>query len=187
MNHAAHRAGVTAATVVLALVIVAAALPPALAHHSDRTDPNDTPGLLDVRVVEHGHTNLPRSWNVITYRRWTERKIWDMGYVLVYLDTVGDKQMDFYALIRSTGRGMVGQLYKIRTPRRLDRLLSPLDTRRGNRRSVSVEVPFHKLNVGGQRTSYRWSVLTIFNSNACRRNCFDRVPNNGAIEEQYPP
>lgn len=185
MSARRRRLGAAVAGSVLGLVIVAVALLPAIAHHSDQTDPNDTPGRLDVRVVEHGHANLPRSWNVITFGRWTARKIWDAGYVLVYLDTVSNSKMDYYALIRSTGRGMVAQLYKIRTPQRLDLLLSPLDARRKNQRSVSVEVPFHRLNVGGQRTGYRWSVQTIFRSSACRRNCFDRVPNQGAIAEPY--
>jgi hypothetical protein len=190
------RAGRSACAVVIAAVgivlaaagMVLAVVGPALAHHSDIADEADTRGVLDVRAVLHGHDRAPRTWEVVTYARWTARQIWDAGYVLVWLDTIGDEAPDYYALARSTGRRrrMSGSLFHDRDRR--DVFVSKLDTRRRNQRSITIEVPFHRMSVGRHRTSYRWSAETILNGGPCPRSCFDYIPNGGAqVEEPYDP
>jgi hypothetical protein len=177
----ALRVAVLGASWAIVLAAVMALGVPAGAHHNDPVDANDTVGLLDVRTVLHGHLMLPRSWTIVTYPPWTTRKMWDAGYLLVYLDTVNDTDMDYYALVRSTGRHMSGTLWKIRTPQHRDRFIGPLRARHPTRRSVGLAIPFGKLSVGPSRTTYRWFVLTIFHSNLCPKNCFDRVPDVGAV------
>lgn len=165
-------------------VAISGALPALAADPQQSTflpDPNDTPGKLDVREVRHGPLlNLPRGWTVETFARWTAKQIWDTGFVLVFLDTIGTPADDYYALVRSTGRGLAGSLWR---DDHRDRQIGKLKVSRANRREVTVVVPFRKLKIGDSRTTYRWRVLTIFKSDACSRNCFDRAPNSGSVEE----
>jgi hypothetical protein len=173
------------AATLVTLSVLGAAVLPALAHDQDQLDRNDTEGRLDVRSVEHAHENLPRMWTVITFRGWTTRRIWDAGYVVVFLDTFAAEDADYYALLRSNRRRMTGTLWRIRD-NGINRQIARVRARRPNRSSVRVAIPFGRLNVGESRVSYSWSVLTIYQSGACPRNCFDFVPNNGLVEQPYP-
>lgn len=173
------------ALVAVALAVAAgllAAGPPAAANHTDQADSNDTSGVLDVSAVFHRHDTVPPSWEVVTFARWTPKSIWDAGYILVWIDTFGDEAPDYYALVRSTGHGLAGSLWRDR--RRKDAFAARLRTTRANQRSVRVAVPFRKMEIGAHRTIYRWSVQTILTGGPCSRPCFDVVPDGGAQVEE---
>lgn len=157
---------------------------PAIAHHTDQIDPNDTPGTMDLEAVQFDHDGSP-TWRFVTFAAWTVRRIWDHGYLMVQLDTRGDAGIDYVAVVRSIGRGLEANLFRIRRGGRefdIDRL-------RANKAGSSaawVSVSFGKLTFGLNRTSYFWSALSAFTGPACRKTCFDAVPDEGMIEEPLP-
>ncbi len=145
-------------------------------------DANDVAGGLDVRAVAFEPDTGPPRWEVITFSAWTSDEMWDRGFVLVYLDTRGNSRPDYYALIRSAGQDLEGSLW--RDPRGgADRRLRLLDVSRGSDRRVDVRIPLRRLRIGSSRTSYGWSVVTLYTGGACRSTCIDHVPDQGAIEQ----
>lgn len=172
--------------VALALVVLFTALVPVWvsASHVDVVDADDTRGPLDIRRVDVRGETRP-TWKVTTWSRWTVQKIWDRGYVLVYLDTFGTTRYDYYALVRSNGYRMNGVLFRDRLGKP-DRRISRLRTWRANRRSVSVRVPLTKVRIGERRRHYSWYVQTLMTSKRCRRVCFDRAPDAVGVIEPLP-
>ena len=172
------------ARIAIVLVVLIGALYPLLAgaKHLDPRDPNDTRGPLDVaRVRTSGRIRKP-IFRVVTFPRWTAKRIWDRGFVLVFVDTFGDDRSDYYVLVRSVGSQLRARLFRD-LRRKRDRNIAVIATWRRNRRSVSVRVPFRKLRVGDNRVFYRWNVQTLFIGSRCRRVCFDLVPDRGAVVE----
>ena len=162
----------------------ALALPAFGASHTDTQDPNDTPGLLDVREVRFDHSPALR-WTFDTFARWTVERIWDHGTFVVQLDTHGDEEMDTLIVVRSDGRELQATLLDLkRDGREVQRAV--LNARKENARSLSVAVALHRLQIGRGRTSYLWSALSIFTGSACRRTCLDRIPDEGSIEQFLP-
>ena len=142
-------------------------------------DENDTHGFLDVKHIDSFlDTNEP-VWRVITISRWSVFRMWDRGFVLVYLDTFGGPLHDYYALIRSVGTRLRATLY------RNGHRLGSLPVWRRNSRSVSIRVPFDRLLVEADRGFYRWRVVTL--TDRCRNTCFDRIPDDGAMVEPLQP
>lgn len=141
-------------------------------------DENDTHGFLDVKEVRSFLGSNEPVWRVITISRWSVFKMWDQGFILVYLDTFGADLPDYYALIRSVGSRLRATLY------RNGHRLSSLSVWRGSRRSVSIRIPLEKLVVGAARRFYRWRVVTL--TDRCRHTCFDRIPNEGALVQPLP-
>jgi len=164
----------TAAVVVLAN--------PALAHHTDLRDTNDVRGKLDIREVHLSHKERPPIWRVVTFQKWRIREIWDLGFVLVFLDTAGSSESDYYALVRSDGERIRASLYRDRREAR-DVALRGLRTWRVGGRSVSVAVPLRFLEFGPHRTSYLWWAMTLKTGPACHRVCIDLAPDGGAVEQ----
>ena len=145
-------------------------------------DPNDSPGLLDVRRVSRFGNPRP-VWKVSTARGWAAARVQDRGYLIVFFNTFGDGHFDYYALIRSNGRQMKGRL--MRNPRRArDRRVSYLSVWRRDKRSVSVRVPLRRMAT--PRRSYVWRVQTLLTGPKCPRVCFDVAPNDGGWEEPLP-
>lgn len=170
----------------LSALIAALSLAPWLAQasHRDPRDGDDTKGLLDVkRVIVQGREK-PR-WETRTYARWSVKKIWDRGFVFVYIDTFGDERFDYYALVRGDVDHMTASLWRDRKERK-DREIGFLDAWRKDKRSVVVRIPLKRMNFPEQRLTYRWRVQTIFTGDSCKRGCFDFVPNEGAVEEPIP-
>jgi len=166
----------------LALAAAAVAVPLiASARHVDVVDPADTRGALDISRVKVQGTEKPR-WHIVTFDRWTAKQIWDKGFALVYFDAFGDDRFDHYALVRSVGDRMRGTLYRDRVKKR-DYTVGRLEVWRPNRRTVVVKVPLEKLRIGSHRLFYRWYSQTLMTNTNCRRVCFDRAPDQGAIEE----
>ena len=179
MSRAAAGVGASLVAAILALAL------PAGATHTNQVDPNDTQGRLDVQAVEFDHDAKPVRWGIVTLARWTVHEMWDQGSFVVQLDTKGDDEIDFLAVVRSDGRQLVATLFAVRgggTPKQIDELPVGKDGTRG----ATVAVALRKLTIGPNRTSYFWSVLTTFTGPACRRTCFDRVPDEGMVEQPLP-
>jgi hypothetical protein len=156
----------------------------AAAHHVTVSDPNDARGRFDIktaRVLE----GSPRRAKTTMYKRWTAKRVWDRGYVLVYLDTLADERFDYHVLIRSTGREMKAKLYRDRKDKN-DYVVTWVDAWKPDKRSVSVKLPLRKTKWGKSRTFYRWSVVSIMSGPRCKRVCFDRAPATKAVEEPRP-
>lgn len=154
------------------------------AGHLPVMDPQDTGGKLDIRRADVFGQERPR-WKVATYGWWRPKGIWDRGFILVKLDTFGDERFDYYALVRSVGNRMRGDLYRDRR-RKKDRRIARLNVWRKNRRSVSLRIPLQKLNIGPNRVHYSWAVQTLFTAKNCPRTCFDFTPDSGAVVEPLP-
>ena len=170
----------------LALVaLAAAALSPlvATARHTAVHDPNDTKGTFDVQRAEmaRGQTN---KWKIKTFAGWSTVEVWDRGFVLIYLDTFGTRRADYYALVRSNGREMVGTLYRDRSNKN-DYRIRGLGVSHKRRDVVKVTLGFQGLRRRASRV-YRWYSETLWSGDKCRRICFDRAPNNGSVVEPAP-
>jgi hypothetical protein len=138
-------------------------------------DENDTHGFLDVKHIESSLETDEPVWRVITISRWSAFRMWDRGFVLVYLDTFGGPLHDYYALIRSVGTRLRATLY------RNGHKLGSIRVWRPNNRSVSIQVALNRLLVAADRGFYRWRVVTL--TDRCRNTCFDRIPDEGAMVE----
>lgn len=170
----------------LAVVTVAAVfLMPLLAsaRHVDVRDGNDTRGLLDMKKVEMTKSKPPK-WKVRTWRSWSVEKMWDRGFILVYLDTFGNEAADYYALVASDGRRLVGSLYRDRA-KKSDFRIRSLRARHPRGRVATVAIPMNKLRRRNSKL-YRWYALTMFSGSRCKQVCFDRAPNNGWVNEPAP-
>jgi hypothetical protein len=169
--------------VAAAIALVSAVALPVLASMFLITDPNDTRGVLDIHEVRLRDVDgSPPSWTVITFGDWTARKLWDRGYVLLNLDTLGTPEPDYYALVRADRDRLRGSMWRDRTKARDVRLFTVEVHRRGDN-GVAVWVPLRRLNVGVHRTVYRWSVTTLFTGGTCRRTCVDLAPDDGMVEQ----
>lgn len=162
----------------------------ALAMGADRglTDPNDTPGILDVhRVVFEDLRGEAPAWTVITASGWRIGPLWDRGYVFVELDTMGREPADYYALVRSDGNALRGELYRVVTRRgRHDARVADLTVWRKGPASVSVKVPLKLMAFGANRVDYRWWVVTTLTGTKCPSTCVDRVPDEGSVQAWLP-
>jgi hypothetical protein len=157
---------------------------PALAHHTDQTDPDDTPGAMDLEAVRFDHEGTP-TWRFVTFAAWTVRQIWDRGYLMVQLDTTGGPRVDYVAVVRSTGTDLEANLFRLRRNGRQVKV-DRLRTHKASSRGAWVSVSLSKLSIGPTRTSYFWSALSSFTGPACHRTCFDAVPDEGVIEQPLP-
>jgi hypothetical protein len=121
----------------------------------------------------------------VTFGRWTPRAIWDLGFLVVELDTRGDQAIDRMLVIRSDGARLVGTLFAVRRDGGQAALGSVRVDKDGARRA-SVRVGLAKLAIGSARTVYLWSASSIFNGSGCVRSCLDRVPDQGMVEQPLP-
>jgi hypothetical protein len=151
-------------------------------------DPDDTVGALDVKAVKYERPRgEPPAWTVVTFSRWKVPSLWDRGYVFVYFDTQGLEHPNYYALIRSTGNRMVGELFSTSVKAgRPDVKVSDLRVWRKGPVSVSVRVPLKRMDFGPFRTFYRWWVVTVLTTNKCPNSCIDRVPDEGSVQQWRP-
>jgi hypothetical protein len=177
-----RRAGVAVAA--FAVVVLAAFVLPAVAAHTNQTDPDDTRGPLDVRTVRFTHAGAP-TWRVATFARWSTTDIWDRGYVIVELDTKGDDAIDHLAVVRSDGRDLVGVLYRVRRDGG-QIAIGVLEANKDGASGAAVSVALRRLRIGPGRTLYRWAVVTTFTGPGCPRTCVDLVPNEGMVEQLLP-
>ena len=164
--------------------LVASARTPAI--HTSQEDPNDANGALDVRLVElHHSTPTTPVWTFVTFSTWTVDRMWDKGYLLVYLDTYWSDRPDYYALIRSDGDRLRGELFrdKVDGP---DVFLQDLTVWRGDAHRAAVKVPLSAMRIGTVRSVYSWYTVTLLTSAICPSVCLDRVPDAGMVEQLLP-
>jgi Ca2+-binding RTX toxin-like protein len=147
-------------------------------HAKNPADPNDAGGILDVKRVEI--TAADRwSWRVTTRGQWSLRRLWDDGYVIVYLDTRENERSDFYLLGRSLGRKMSGALFRDGTGR--DARIGGVKVRHPTGHSARFLFDLDRIDVEPSRDFIRWSAQTILINGECAKACFDRVTNEGAV------
>jgi len=170
---------------VVCVIAVLLASEAASAAPSVLTDPNDASGL-DISRVTLAADTPPPTWTIRTFRSWTIPKLWDRGYFLVELDTIGGPSVEYRAVARSNGRQMVGALYHVRRDGKSVQI-AKLETHKVDPRSLSIRVPLSKLTFGPDRTSYKWDVVTSYSSGQCAHGvCFDRAPDSGSVEQPLP-
>jgi hypothetical protein len=174
-------------SVLVALGVIAAVAAQGLgARAASLADDDDARGALDVRVVTKVFRRRP-VWRVTTHDRWRPRRLRDRGYVLVFLDTFGGARFDYYVVVRAAERRLRGLVWLDRRPPRSDRRIAYLPVWRRDRRSLTLRLLLQRLTVGRNRDSYRWYVQTVMTSGGCRRACFDRAPDSGAVTEELEP
>jgi hypothetical protein len=134
------------------------------------TDGNDVPGRVDVRAVDTG--GGLGVWRVSWRRRLSKGRLWDVGYVVVSVDTREGPAYDFHLVARSTRRRMGGLLLRdgVRNP------IGRVDARKPGGRGVLISVALDRLAVSPERAYYRWGVRTLWTEGRCRP-CLDLVPN----------
>lgn len=177
-----RRAGVLAA----AVLVVAVALP-VLASKLLVTDANDTTGVLDVHEVRlRDPDGSPPSWTVFTFKDWTPRSLWDRGYFLLNLDTLGTAEADYYVVVRAERTGLRAGMWRRRADA-IDRRLFSVRVRRRGDNGVRMWVRLGRLPIGPKRNVYRWSVTTLFTGGVCRRTCVDLAPDAGMVEQPLDP
>jgi hypothetical protein len=169
-----------AAATVVAVTVVALASD-ASGTRAQVDDPNDTKGTLDVRRVWFDLLAGPPRWTVLTFADWEPSQIPERGFVFVFLDTAGDPRDDYYVLINSNGRRLVGSLWRD-ARHGADVRMRALAVTRDSRSSVVVQVPVGAL-LGPFRTSYGWRVVTTFAGPVCRATCVDQIPDEGAFQQ----
>ena len=147
------------------------------------TDPPDTPGYLDALAVATAFGAEPE-WRISTRRAWSVRRLWDEGFFVVQLDTLGDPAPEYHAIIRSNGRRLRGKLLAARPGR--DRVQGSLPVGRPDGRTALVRVPLARLALDPTRPYYRWSVTTVLVNGPCRRACLDVVTDEGALPQPLP-
>jgi hypothetical protein len=173
------------AAFVAALATVAAMTVIAGAHDTDFTDPNDTPGKLDVKLVRLAHQPGPPTWTIVTHNVWRIAEMWDRGYLMVMLDTEGGPAAEFYLLVRTVRSTIEGTLWRARAVGP-DSHLGTVPTKKITSRAVRVQVGLKRLTFGSARRGYRWWVHTVFTSDDCRRTCHDRAPNGENVFQWRP-
>jgi hypothetical protein len=147
-------------------------------HPKNPPDPDDAGGILDVRRVRIT-TGDRWSWQVTTRGRWSLRRLWDDGYLIVYLDTRENERSDFYLLGRSTGGRMRGALFRDGTGR--DARIGGVKVRHPSRHTARFLFDLDRIPVEAGRDFVRWSAQTILINRKCAKGCFDRVTNEGAL------
>ena len=171
-----------------AIAVLAAAFvwltAPAVAHHADQSDPNDTPGWMDLQAVLFDHDGTP-TWRFVTFAEWTVRQMWDRAHLTVQLDTMGGPEVDYVAVVRSTGRDLEANLFRLRRDGR-EVQIDRLRTTKAGSHAALVSVSLGKVTIGSSRTSYFWSALSTFTGPNCRQTCLDAVPDDGMVEQPLP-
>lgn len=137
------------------------------------SDGNDTPGRADVRRVRSSADQDPPRWKIKTFSAWTPKGMWDAGYFVVFIDTLGGAAPDYHVLAYSVGTKMRGGLYK-ETADGGETRIGGAPVKKSGKRGVRVTVPLDKLD--RTRPYFRWNVVTLFTGKGCQNVCFDRVP-----------
>jgi hypothetical protein len=180
------RASPAMVATLVALGVMGATGDPAVATHTTVEDGNDTRSVLDVRTatVRHFKPRVP-IWRIDTWNPWTKKRIWDRGFIFVYLDTRWDKRErpEHYVMIRSTGKKMQALLFRDLAAGN-DRLMRSLRIWRWNLRRVAFKLKLSVLLWGPKPRFYRWSVFTTMTSEFCPSTCLDAVPNSGSVRQE---
>lgn len=159
---------------VLVAVVISALVSPAAADTARFTDPDDTPGKLDVKVVRHRHDGTRLLHAVRTYGRWQSRTLsGDETYIGFYLDagTKGTRADRFVWVRYEKGRGLYAQVFQPGTHAN-GKLLGSARVSRPSRRSVRISLRPRQLSKG-IRNGYRWRVTTSYEKATTEGPCGD--------------
>ena len=172
-------------TIVLAASIMATGHI-ASAAHQDVPDPNDTPARFDISEVNVTGLRFP-VYTIRTFSRWRIPDVFDLGFFVIYFDTIGTKRFDYYTLVRSNGMRLTATLWRDRV-RRDDVKISNARVRHPTRKIVRVRALIGKMRFGESRVQYRWQVRSLFISGKCRAKlCIDVAPNGPPVAEPIVP
>jgi hypothetical protein len=150
----------------------------------EQVDPRDGARPLDVKEVDTQTDGTRSRFSILTWSRWRTHAIHDRAFLVIHLYTRPGGGPDYAALLRSNGRHMRGILLRSSGARR-ERAVGSFPVWRNDSRSVSLRLPLKKLGPP-QPGGYAWYVETIATSKRCKRVCFDRAPDQGAVPEPLP-
>ncbi len=147
---------------------------PAGADTNRFTDPNDTPGKLDVKAVRHSHDGTRIVHSVHTFRRWRSSALaGGETYIGFYVEggtksTRGDR---FIWVRWKEGRGLYAEIFRPLTHANGERL-GPVRVSRANRRSVEISLRPSQLS-NAIRNGYTWRVTTSYEKTTTEGPCGD--------------
>ncbi|MDP9067979.1 MAG: hypothetical protein M3N53_06500 [Actinomycetota bacterium] len=161
---------------VVALGLLWGAPSAALADRAGVRDAEDTPGLLDIRSVSHGHDSRGRLVHTVrTFPEWKTRALprTDENYVgFVFESGSGEFGSDRFVWVRRSDQGrLYAELYRVETHANGE-FLRRVPVWRPNRRSVTIAIRPRFLGTEFA-DGYRWRAITSFEKGAdgpCRRD-----------------
>lgn len=162
------------ACVVAAGVVFTLLATSAMADTGRFTDPNDTPGKLDVKSVRHSHDEPRLVHSVRTFKRWRSRALaGDESYIGFYLDA-GNKRTRadrFVWVSWKEGRGLYAEIFRPLVHANGERL-GPVRVWRPDRRSVRISLRRSQLS-DGIKNGYTWRVTTSYEETTTEGPCGD--------------
>ena len=165
-----------------ALMVLVAMPPETMADDIRLIDPDDTPGLLDIRTVEHFHPQASERRAFVhvvrTYEPWKTRILKQtQTSIVIYFDTRGDEEEERYVVIEVATKqvapkpGLYAQLRDVEGDKNVP--AGFVRVRRPDRYSVRIAIPRRRLGRGVSQ--YGWWIDTAF-SNERYARCFARGP-----------
>jgi hypothetical protein len=147
------------------------------------SDPDDATGIGDVSRVTIGFVNGQPTWTFTTFASWTIAKIEDHLYFIVHIDSRGQDDSEYYAMIRSDGARLIGELYRDAAT---DEFMGTLDTAKPGGNTARISIPFSRVDVAPERLFVRWQARTLNVSTACPDICIDFIPQSAKLMRPLP-
>jgi hypothetical protein len=162
------RLGLAVAAALSALFVAEAAQ----AGTATISDGNDTPGILDISSVSHGHSAGKVSHTIRTFANWPIGLLGPStpNFFSLEISTDGDRAPERFVLIFSSGGHMIAGVADTN-----QQFVGSASASRPNRHTVRVTIRPELL---GDPTGYRWQALSFYEaSGGCGGGCFDKAPN----------
>jgi hypothetical protein len=177
--HLVSRGLLTAVALLLVAGLLSAS--PAAAHPFTKTDPNDTPGLLDLRSASVAHRSTAVVHSFRTFAGWAPGDLGrnSSGFIIGIDKNNDPRQAERCVFVISLQRRLRAFMTDCL------RTLNPLSVSKPNRTTVNVTIP--KTQTG---LSYRWAVVSLyFEERPCLNGCVDGVPNltSFILHDLIPP
>jgi hypothetical protein len=148
-------------------------------------DANDVTGRLDVQRIPTTFGAAESTWTFVTYGTWTVKEIWDMGFVVLSLDTAGSGSAEYRIVVRARidGRALTASLKRLSDGKQW-----ALEEWRPGSRSVAVRLPMSRVSFAPERMYYRWWGQTLFSHSWCEKAvCFDFTPGSAPASGLIQP
>ena len=138
----------------------------------------------DIKRVRTHTDDRCLAFTVVMRRKWGIRGRWDNSYLLLLLDTKGGPAPNLFIVVRSTGRGLRGDLWRVGGGG--DSRLRRISAEKKGGRQILFRMPPAILREYTNGSSFRWSIDTL-HLPGCGKVCIDRVPGGtGMITEPVP-